>query len=103
MDATIFNDALTMSLEWGENFHKPIQGRVCSAYPAISQAEADELNGVCRGLAFYAFEQIERAYLKQITRAEADANIMARYPLVNADSMAQLWSRGQYYAWHDNG
>ena len=102
MNEEIFNAALEMSLEWGENFHKPMD-RVRAAYPAVTQAEADELNKVCRELTSYAFEQIELAYLKKIPDAEVGANVRARYPLVNADSMARLWSQGQYYAWHDNG
>ena len=103
MNAAIFNAALEMSLEWGENFHEPIQERLRQRFPVVSQEEADELQTVCRELTSYAFEQVEMAYLKKITGAEANASILARYPLVNEDSMGRRWSQGQYYAWHDNG
>ena len=103
MNEEVFNAALEMSLEWGENFHKPIQERLRQRFPAVSQDEADELNKVCRELTSYAFDQVELAYLKKIPDREVGANIRARYPLVNADSMARLWSQGQYYAWHGNG
>ena len=40
MDAAILNHALEMALEWGENFHKPIQERLRNAYPALTPAAA---------------------------------------------------------------
>src|SRR5690349_17195225 len=103
MDAQILNTALAMSLEWGENFHKPIQDRLRKAYPTLSQAEADEFDSLCREIMYYAFGQIERAYVKEITGEEATANITSRYSLLNAENMSTLWSQGQYYAWKDNG
>lgn len=103
MDTEIFNVALDMTLEWGENFHKPIQERLCAAYPALSQAEADRLDSQCREAMHYAFGQIERAYVNEITGQAASANILARYSLVNKENMARMWAQGQYYAWKDNG
>lgn len=103
IQARVFNDALTLSLEWGENFHKPIQERLRHAYPNLSQAEADELDRLCREIASYAFGQIERAYIKEISEAKATTNIKARYPLLDGESLARLWSQGQYYAWRENG
>lgn len=103
MDPEIFNVALEMTLEWGENFHKPIQERLMHAYPTITQTEADNYDCTCREAMYYAFGEIERAYLKEIPAEEATANIVAKYPLINSDNWAVLWSQGQYYAWHDNG
>lgn len=102
-EATIFNAALELSLEWGENFHKPIQERLRAAYPSVTQEEADDLDKVCREAQYYAFGQIEQAYTKQISDADASTNILARYPLLDQQSMGRLWSQGQYYAWRDNG
>jgi hypothetical protein len=103
MDTQVLKTAMDMALEWGENFHKPIQQRLRTLYPALSQAEADTFDSLCREIRDYAFTQIERAYVNEITGAEATANITARYPLLHADTLARLWSQGQYYAWHDNG
>lgn len=103
MDAEIFNHALDMTLEWGENFHKPIQERLRLAYPALSKEEADVFDSLCREVMYFAFREVERAYVKEISGQEASANILARYPLVNDDNMAHMWTQGQYYAWKDNG
>jgi len=103
MDAQILNTALDMALEWGENFHKPIQERLQQAYPHLSQAEADAFDSLCREIIQFAFQQVERAYVNEITGEEATTNITSRYPLLSAESLARMWSQGQYYAWKDNG
>jgi hypothetical protein len=102
-EAEILNDALMMAMEWGENFGKPIQERLRAKYPALSQEEADEFERLCREMMYYAFGQIEEAYTKTIPDTTASANIKARYPLLNEESMGRLWSQGQYYAWRDHG
>ncbi len=103
MDANIFNAALEMTLEWGENFHKPIQERIRRAYPALTEAEADTLDSLCREIMYYAFEQIEHSYTEKNSGQQETAAIKAKYPLINEQNMASMWSQGQYYAWHDNG
>lgn len=103
MNAEILDKALEMALEWGENFGKPIQERLRHAFPALTARKADEYQAVCREIKSYAFAEVERAYLKQISDATARANILSKYPLLDDGSMSSLFAQGNYYAWHDNG
>ena len=101
-DEEIFNDAVAMALEWGENFGKPIQARLMQKHPQLTNEQADDYDRVAREVKSFAFNEFERLYLKQISAPQAFATIRQRYPLLNDENLSHLHSQGQYYAWHDH-
>lgn len=99
----IFNHAIELSLEWGENFMKPINERLRAQYPHLSDEEAGHYDALCGGLKNYAFSQIEQAYTKQISWPQAKQNVDEKYPGLSDENWQRLCTQGQYYAWRDHG
>lgn len=51
----ILNTALDMSLEWGENFRKPIDDRIREKYPQLTVEDAAALRVWCEQVRDEAF------------------------------------------------
>ena len=100
MNAHIQNEALQLSLEWGENFMAPIQTRLRKSFPELTPDQADELEKSSRKIQSFAFALYEELYVERMTRAEVEAKIKAAYAFLDEDNMARLYSQGMYYAWH---
>lgn len=103
MNPELLNDALALSLQWGPERMRPYAERLREKYPALSEEAARDLQRQCGEAESLAWREIERAYLNEITMAEAQQRIASAYPWINVENHASLVTQGQYYAWKDNG
>jgi hypothetical protein len=105
---TILNDALDMSMTWGENWGKPINGRMQERYPEITDTQAEALQQWSRAMCSAAFALVEDGYQEAIAkpggedalRAALTAYVQQYYPQMSEGNISHLYSQGMYYAWH---
>lgn len=95
----IMNVAMELSLEWGENFHKPIQDRLIQRVPALPRERADELDQFCREVQSFAFGR----YYDVVAQGNDNGSgveheIKKRYPFLNQTNLHRLATQGLYYA-----
>ncbi len=100
MPPEILNQALELSLEWGEHFGQPVNARIRALHPEITKAEAEALDKWCKEVRYFAFEQVEQEYFEKIPAGAAMQRIRERYPQLNDAVLGRLQSQGMYYAWH---
>ena len=98
----ILNAALALSLEWGENFGKPIDARIRARYPQLTADDAAALGQWCAEVKTFAFGVVEEEFPKiQAGGAgTATTQISAKYPQLDDENLSWLNSQGMYYAWH---
>lgn len=95
----IVNVAMALSLEWGENFHKPIQDRLLARYPEVSRECADELDKFCREVQSFAFGlYYDEVMNGNDSGAGVSLKIKKRYPFLNQANLGMLNTQGLYYA-----
>ena len=100
----LLNYSLELAQEWGTFWMKPIQSRLRKAYPSLSEAELDRLDGIARsamdagyGLV-YSMAEIGR---KRLRREDWIAAYHPQFPWVDDRNLRQLFSTGLYYAMKD--
>ena len=101
--AEILNVALEMSLEWGPNWLSPINGRIKSRYPELTEEQANDLNLWCVEVSRYAYKLIEMDYPLVMFKGEEGTGIeqvQQKYPQINEENLGRLYNQGMYYAWH---
>jgi hypothetical protein len=102
----LLNEGLSLAMEWGENWLKPIQERLALRRPALSQSELDEINAICQAAMKFGHDSVYDLALKSgsKTKLEDFEPVMrARYPWANSENLSHLFSQGMYYAWKDKG
>ncbi len=95
----IFQKAVELSLEWGKDWLKPINDRICAIYPSLTEAEADELNRTCKEIQKYCWDDLcwkEADGL--ITQPQIVEAMKPRYPELSDANLNRLISQGYYYA-----
>lgn len=98
------NFALHLAQEWGSNWLKPIQGRLCKAYPDLSPEELDKYNAIAQNAMHFGYNLVSSMAEKQgqvIDKAQWKIEYLSRYPWVNDKNLNHLYSKGNYYAWKD--
>lgn len=100
----VLNDGLRLAMEWGEDFLKPIQKRLSALYPELSQEQLDEYASVCRAAMEYGhgqmYELAERSD-EDTVREEFRLIMALRYPWLDPENLAKLFSQGRYHAWRE--
>ncbi len=98
----MLNVALKMSLEWGENWLRPIQQRMKKLYPQLTVEETNSLNQWCVEVRKYAFALVEEEYPLALANQEGTAmeRVEQMYPQIDSENLSQLYNQGMYYAWH---
>jgi hypothetical protein len=94
-EGKLLNLALNLSLEFGENWRKPIQPRLLDRWPGLTEAEANELDEIARGTRDWAHNLMYDA------PASSDQVLIARIrqarPWIDDATFGHLWSQGCYY------
>jgi hypothetical protein len=103
----LMNYALDLAQEWGPQWMKPIQERLKTAYPTMSEAELNHLDALARaamnaghGLVYSMAEKHGRA---NVDRTQWQSEYRAQYPWVDDKNLSHLFSTGMYYAVKDLG
>jgi hypothetical protein len=94
------NEALDLSLEWGEHFLEPINERIRARHPELSTPQAEALNQWCNEVRRLAFELVKEEYFDRSPHGTAKARIRERYPEITEELLGRLQNQGTYFAWH---
>ncbi len=95
----IANAALNLSLEWGENFGKPINARLIEMFPQVSETQAAELDRLCKEIKRYAFDlYYDMVASNKMNEGTVQQKIKTRYPFLDKDNLSRLGTQGMYYA-----
>jgi hypothetical protein len=97
---THLNAALRFSLEWGENFGKPIFERMKKEFAYLTPSQIAALDKAAARIRSVAWQAYEDAYAKRITEGEAAKRIVEVFPGINGENLSHLYTQGMYYAWH---
>lgn len=100
MTPEILNEALELSLEWGEHFLEPINERIRARHPELTGQQAEALNRWCQEVRHFAFDLVEQEYFDKIPHGTARAKTRERYPEINDELLGRLQNQGTYFAWH---
>lgn len=99
----ILNVAMNLSLEWGENWLRPVDERLKAIFKSINDDEAKRIDIFIREAREDIFKMVEQHYLKELSEEQLKLNLKEKYSFLNDDNYKRLLSQGMYYAWKDNG
>nr|WP_315482825.1 hypothetical protein [uncultured Undibacterium sp.] len=93
-------------MQWGDDWLKPIQGRLARRFPVLSRDQLDEINFTCQAVMKFghaAVYDLAEKFGKDTKREEFVRVMSVAYPWINEENLSQLFSQGMYYAWKDLG
>ena len=94
----ILNYALSLHLEWGENFGKPIHDRMKQKFPHLWQQEIDQLDIQAKAIKYDSFRLFEQELDGKITESEVHQRIRQQFPGISEQNINSLTTQGMYYA-----
>ncbi len=100
------NEALSLAMDWGEQWLAPIQGRLAEKFPRLARSELDALDATAREAMAFAQETILAFAARGdqgLTEEEFSARFLAQYPWADAENVARMFRQGTYYAWKAGG
>jgi len=103
-EEAIMNFALDLAQEWGDDWLKPIQGRLSKAYPNFTRDELDKYNAIAQDAMQFGHDLVYSMVEQQgqyIDEAQWKIEYLSRYPWVDDKNLKHLFSTGNYYAWKD--
>lgn len=101
----ILNDGLHLSMEFGEEWLKPIAGRLSKKYPDLNLEELDLCEKLCKKVNTDAHDYVFNnpikinGELKFIEFNEFKNYMEPLYVWINDKNMRRLYSQSCYYAW----
>ena len=101
----IANYGLSFSMEFGQNWLKPINERLSEKYPELLPVELEQYNKLCKEVNTYANDFIRNNPTKQNEKLiflpfeKFKKVIHKKYVWINEDNLKQLYSQSCYYAW----
>lgn len=101
-EAEILNCGLSLAMEWGENWLKPIQSRLAKEYPTLSPHELDNMNTICQTAMRFGHNliySVEKTNNHEVNQTEWQTKLLHRYPWINKANLGRLFSQSMYYAW----
>ncbi len=98
-EGDVYNTAVMLSLEWGENWGNPIQSRLRNYFPNISAAESNRLDDHCRELMSFSVNLAEKYYFQhEYSLEEALSILKQQFPKLEARNLSRLLSQAVWYA-----
>lgn len=99
MNDALKNQALNLSLEWGENWQSPVGPRLLKLHPELSELQLAELEKLCRDIQKFAFDLYEKLYGQDFSRDNANNHLLAQFAFLDDENLVRLYNQGMYYAW----
>jgi hypothetical protein len=97
----ILNIGLSLAMEFGENWLKPIQSRLANQCPDLNSHELDEYNSTCQAVMKTSnnlvYSMMEKDGLN-VNQKDWEKTILRSYPWINQGNRSRLFSQGMYYA-----
>lgn len=100
----ILNVALDMSMEFGENWLKPINEGIHKKYPNISSEDLEKLNSICKKVNQFAnnyvYENVSviNGEIKFVNFDKFKNDILLKYNWISKSNLNRLYSQSCYYA-----
>lgn len=108
---SILNEGLSLAMEFGPDWLKPIQERLASKHQMLSPDELDQYNKICRSAMKsgheFVYEKLGSTMKegKTIThenlKRELQTFLSKKYSWITPDNYAKLLSQSIYYAYKD--
>ena len=99
MDDETLNLGFSIAIEWGADWLKPIQSRLKTARPDLSQSQRKECNKIVQS-AMTLGHQLVPEFLAANLESDFDgwvAAIRQHYPWISDDNLNRCFSQGVYY------
>jgi hypothetical protein len=100
MDDETLNLCLSLAMEWGDDWLKPIQSRLKAIRPDLSPAQRRECNSIAQS-AMKIGRKLVLDYLKPDFESDFDGwseALLDEFPWVSSDNLSRCFSQGAYYA-----
>ncbi len=100
----ILNVTLDMSMEFGENWLKPIHERLHKKYTEISSEDLEKINSICKEVNKFANDYVYKSgsvINKEISFVDFKkfkVDILLKYNWISASNLSHLYSQSCYYA-----
>lgn len=94
----VLNNAMEMTIEWGENFRKPIYERLHKKYPEINAELAEKLQKYCREAESYIYALGEKELNGEISESDIVPFAQRKYPWVKVQLWFRLKNIAMFYA-----
>ncbi len=101
MTNELLNHALSLSMEFGENWLVDIDLRLKSMYPALSKAELRDYDNLCKEINRAAQNFISKNPKNDtqfIDFSAFEKFIKLKYEWINEENLSKLYSQSCYYA-----
>ena len=105
LDPDILNAGLSLAMEWGEDWLKPIQDRLKIQYPGLSRSQLNAYNKRCQLVIKRGTKQAGSCmkFGKDPQRFEQERDSFYRefrgkYAWISDENLGRIFSQGCYYA-----
>jgi hypothetical protein len=99
----LLDDALQIVTRFGPQRLRPKEERLLELHPGVPKKRMDVLFKTCAEIEEWAYELGGQIDAGTISRDEALARILARFPDLTTDTAKLTLWHGTYYWWRDNG
>ena len=110
-ETEILNSGLDFAMEFGENFLKPIQGRLSKKYRFLNETELDNYNLICKSAKDegqkYIYDFLEKLSTENNNISENNLKnnlsnfIREKYSWISENNLNRLFSQACYFAYKD--
>ena len=100
MDSDTLNLCLSLAMEWGDDWLKPIQSRLKKFRPDLTPAQRRECNSIAQS-AMKTGHELVLEYIKPDLESDFDGWSTAlrnQFPWISEDNLSRCFSQGVYYA-----
>jgi hypothetical protein len=97
------NEALDISLAWGPQRAVPLAQRLKAKFPALAEAEIAALERECNAVLSMVCRLADQIGDHGLAPAEAQKQLHARFPTLDAKRASAAMHQGYYSYWRDNG
>lgn len=94
----LLNYALKLTTEWGENYGKPINERIVSRFPELSDDEIADLTKLSREAEYYIYSLAEDELEGKIRENQIVPLAREKFAWLDASNAARLAGIGMFYA-----
>lgn len=94
----VLNEAMELSIEWGENYRKPIYERLHKKYPEINAEQAEKIQKHCREAESYIYTLGEKELNGEISEVDIVPLAQRKYPWVKVKHWYRLKNIAMFYA-----
>ncbi len=102
MENEILNTGLSLALEFGPDWLKPIQERLTKRYPNLSAKELDDCEALCRKVRENSNQHfltlLKKTPDENVLRDSHRSYLLENYPWIGEKNLGSLVSQAFYYA-----